>query len=143
VYAQTPQLERLSTAEGLSQGMIYDLLQDREGFLWFATKSGLNRYDGYSFKIFQNNPFDPFSIAGNDIKVMLEDHLGRIWAGTSNNGLTVLDPKTGRFYHFNHCASPNINCLAQTTDGAIWESYRLIPLGWATALWFRIKFQSI
>ncbi len=120
VYAQTPQLERLSTSEGLSQGMIYDLLQDQQGFLWFATKSGLNRYDGYSFKIFQNNPFDPFSIAGNDLKVMLEDRLGRIWAGTSNNGLTVLDPKTGRFYHFNHCASPNINCLAQTTDGAIW-----------------------
>ncbi|MBK9486448.1 MAG: hypothetical protein IPO01_15040 [Chitinophagaceae bacterium] len=45
-----PAYETISTAQGLSQGMVFDLLQDKEGFIWVATKNGLNRYDGYSFK---------------------------------------------------------------------------------------------
>jgi len=118
--AQTSLLERLGAAEGLSQGMIFDLLQDRQGFLWFATKDGLNRYDGYSFQVFQNNPFDPFSISDNEVLTLLEDHLGRIWAGTANNGLAVLDPASGRFYCLNKLASQSINSIAQTPDGSIW-----------------------
>ena len=118
--AQSPSFELLGTSDGLSQGMIYDLLQDRQGFLWFATRDGLNRYDGYSFQIFQNNPFDPFSIAGNDIQSLFEDHLGRIWAGTTNNGLTVLEPRTGKFYYLNNLSRQNISSLAETPDGSIW-----------------------
>jgi len=118
--AQTPSLERLGAAEGLSQGMIYDLLQDRHGFLWFATKDGLNRYDGYSFQVFQNNPFDPFSISDNELLELMEDHLGRIWIGTLNNGLSVLDPQTGKFYHLNKLSSQSIQSLAQTPDGSVW-----------------------
>ncbi len=123
--AQAPVLERLGAAEGLSQGMIFDLIQDRQGFLWFATKDGLNRYDGYSFQVFQNSPFDPFSISDNEIQALLEDQLGRIWAGTSNNGLNVLDPQTGKFYHLTNLSSQNINSLAQSSDGAIWAGTAL------------------
>ncbi|MFN0035953.1 MAG: two-component regulator propeller domain-containing protein [Saprospiraceae bacterium] len=118
--AQTPHFERLGAAEGLSQGMIFDLLQDRNGFLWFATKDGLNRYDGYSFQVFQNNPFDPFSISDNEIQCLLEDREGRIWVGTANNGLDMLDPQTGKFYHLNNLSTQSILRLAQTTDGSIW-----------------------
>lgn len=118
--AQSPQLERLGAAEGLSQGMIFDLLQDRNGFLWFATKDGLNRYDGYSFQAFQNDPFDRFSIPDNEIQVLLEDNQGRIWAGTANNGITILEPGSGRFYRLNTLYSQSVHCLAQTPDGAIW-----------------------
>jgi len=118
--AQTPLLERLGAAEGLSQGMIFDLLQDRHGFLWFATKDGLNRYDGYSFQVFQNNPFDPFSISDNEIQSLLEDHLGRIWIGTVSNGLSILDPLTWKFYHLNNLSNPSILSIAQTPDGSIW-----------------------
>ena len=120
LFAQTPLLERIGAAEGLSQGMIFDLLQDRQGFLWFATKDGLNRYDGYSFQVFQNNPFDPYSISDNEVQALMEDHLGRIWVGTVNNGLNVLDPQTGKFHHLNNLSSQNILCLAQTKDGSIW-----------------------
>jgi len=118
--AQSPVLERLGAAEGLSQGMIYDLLQDRHGFLWFATKDGLNRYDGYSFQVFQNNPFDRFSISDNEVLTLLEDHLGRIWVGTLNNGLSVLDPQTRKFYHLNKLSSQSVQSLAETPDGSIW-----------------------
>lgn len=118
--AQTPSFEKVGASEGLSQGMIYALLQDRRGFLWFATKGGLNRYDGYSFQVFQNDPFNPFSISDNEVKAVLEDRLGRIWTGGSNNGLNIFDPTTGKFYQINKLVSQNIGCLAETKDGAIW-----------------------
>lgn len=118
--AQVPILEKLGATEGLSQGMVYDMLQDRQGFLWFATKDGLNRYDGYSFKVFQNDPFNPFSITDNEIICLLEDHAGRIWAGTLNNGLSVFDPQRGQFYSFNRLSSQSVNCLAETPDGTVW-----------------------
>ena len=57
IHAQTPAaFQTISTDQGLSQGMIFDLLQDKEGFIWVATKNGLNRYDGYSFKVFYQRP---------------------------------------------------------------------------------------
>lgn len=94
--------ESISLEQGLSQGMIYDLLQDREGFLWVATKDGLNRYDGYDFKVFTNDPYDPWSLSSNTIVCLYEDRKGRIWAGTENSGLNVYDKKTGRFLRIQH-----------------------------------------
>lgn len=46
--------------------------------MWFATKDGLNRYDGYNFKVFMNDPFNPFSIAGNEVGVIFEDSKGNL-----------------------------------------------------------------
>ncbi len=59
--------------------MIYDILQDRDGFMWFATNDCLNRFDGYRFEVFTNDPFDPFSIAGYEVVSLLEDKQGNIW----------------------------------------------------------------
>ena len=55
--------QQLTTADGLSQGLIFDIIQSRDGFIWIGTKYGLNRYDGARFKVFSPDPFDPFSIA--------------------------------------------------------------------------------
>ncbi|MES2848493.1 MAG: ATP-binding protein [Bacteroidota bacterium] len=90
--------EVISTAEGLSQGMIFDMLQDKEGFIWVATKNGLNRYDGYSFKVFTNDPYNPHSLSSNTIMKLFEDSKGRIWVGTENTGINVYDKTTGQFY---------------------------------------------
>ncbi|MEO5890036.1 MAG: ATP-binding protein [Ferruginibacter sp.] len=98
VSAQTSaDYEPISTAQGLSQGLINDMLQDREGFIWIATKGGLNRYDGYTFKIFTTDPQDSNSICSNSISNLLEDSKGRIWIGTYDAGVSVYDKKTGRF----------------------------------------------
>lgn len=89
--------ETISTAQGLSQGLINDMIQDKEGFIWIATKGGLNRYDGYTFKIFTNDPQDTTSISSNAVSNLLEDSKGRIWIGTYDRGVNVYNKKTGRF----------------------------------------------
>jgi signal transduction histidine kinase/DNA-binding response OmpR family regulator/ligand-binding sensor domain-containing protein len=119
-HGQTLQFEHLDASNGLSQGMVFDLLQDRKGFLWAATKDGLNRYDGYTFKVFQNSPYDVYSISDNEVQSLLEDHLGRLWVGTINDGLNVMDPANGRFYKIKNLSDQSILCLTQSPDGAVW-----------------------
>lgn len=93
----SPGFELISTHQGLAQGMINDMLQDKEGFIWIATKGGLNRYDGYQYKLFANDPKDPYSISSNSVSNLLEDSKGRIWIGTTDGGINVYSKKTGRF----------------------------------------------
>lgn len=94
--------ESISTTQGLSQGMVFDLLQDREGFIWAATKNGLNRYDGYGFKVFSNDAYNDRSLSSNTIVKLFEDSRGRIWAGTEDAGLNVYDKQTGNFFRIQH-----------------------------------------
>ncbi|MBA2328520.1 MAG: hypothetical protein H0V91_02760, partial [Flavisolibacter sp.] len=94
--------ETISTTQGLSQGMVFDLLQDREGFIWAATKNGLNRYDGYGFKVFSNDAYNDKSLSSNTIIKLFEDSKGRIWAGTEDAGLNVYDKMTGNFFRIQH-----------------------------------------
>src|ERR1700751_4217673 len=90
--------ESISVEQGLSQGMVFDILQDKEGFIWIATKNGLNRYDGYSFTVFTNDPYNQHSLSSNTVLALFEDSKGRIWAGTENAGLNVYDKRTGEFH---------------------------------------------
>lgn len=66
--AQNAAFEKITIEQGLSQGMIFDMLQTRDGFLWVATKDGLNRYDGYNFKVFSHDPYDIFSMGDDNAK---------------------------------------------------------------------------
>ncbi len=90
--------ERLTTASGLSQNTIHKIIQDRNGFLWFATADGLNRYDGYSFEVFRNNPSDSTSLSDSDIFSVTEDDQGNLWVGTRSSGLNKIEIKTGRVF---------------------------------------------
>lgn len=75
-------------------------MQDRKGFIWLGTANGLNRYDGYSFVTFTNNPTDSTSISDNGIISMLEDEDGYLWFGTSGGVLNKFDRKTGNFKRY-------------------------------------------
>jgi len=88
--------ESLSVDDGLSQGSVFDILQDNYGFMWFATNDGLNRYDGYTFDIFNNDPNDSTSLPNNQVTSIDLDPDGNIWVGTNGGGLVKfnLDKKT-------------------------------------------------
>jgi signal transduction histidine kinase/DNA-binding response OmpR family regulator/ligand-binding sensor domain-containing protein len=118
--------EVISIAQGLSQGMVFDMLQDKEGFIWVATKNGLNRYDGYGFKVFTNDPYNAHTLSSNTIVKLFEDAKGRIWAGTENAGINIYDKKSGQFYRIAHNpANPaslsgnEIKAITEMPDGKI------------------------
>ncbi|MBX3257525.1 MAG: response regulator [Chitinophagaceae bacterium] len=115
--------ETMSTAQGLSQGLINDMLQDKEGFIWIATKGGLNRYDGYSFKIFTTDPQDSSSISSNSLSDLLEDSKGRLWISTYDGGVNVYNKKTGRFFRITQASGLSSNrveaIMIELPDGRI------------------------
>ncbi|MEH6682355.1 MAG: two-component regulator propeller domain-containing protein [Sediminicola sp.] len=99
--------------DGLSHNTVFSSLQDQKGFMWFGTKNGLNRFDGYAFKLFQNDPDEPYSLQGNYVE-SLHEYMGTIWVGT-DNGLFRYREK---FENFESVAgSPNIPILDIENDG--------------------------
>src|SRR6187551_912195 len=90
---------RLHENLGLSQSSINDILQDKDGYLWVATWSGLIRYDGYSTKIFHSGTGEA-DLKGNLISCLFEDHEGKLWIGTHVSGLFQYDKKTDRFVNY-------------------------------------------
>jgi ligand-binding sensor domain-containing protein len=79
--------------------MVTRILQDRYGFMWFATKDGLNQYDGYHFKIFRHDADDSTSLSDSYVHSMREDSQGRIWVGTASGSLNVFHRETETFEH--------------------------------------------
>jgi signal transduction histidine kinase/ligand-binding sensor domain-containing protein/DNA-binding response OmpR family regulator len=87
---------RIDDNKGLSHNQIKAFFKDSHGFMWFGTISGLNRFDGYTIKIFRNDPSDSASIIHDDINKIFEDPDGRIWISTWN-GLDIFDPYLEQF----------------------------------------------
>lgn len=86
----------LGVEDGLSQNMIYAILQDKQGFMWFATQDGLNRYDGNSFKVYRKNLLAEGSLKSDAIFSLAEDADGLLWIGT-DNGVYLYNPLFDRF----------------------------------------------
>jgi ligand-binding sensor domain-containing protein/signal transduction histidine kinase len=91
----------LTTNDGLSQGYVTAILQDRRGFMWFATRDGLNRYDGSAFVVYKHNPNDSASLSSNFIEDLVEDDHGYLWIST-NTGVNKFDPINERFTRYLH-----------------------------------------
>jgi serine phosphatase RsbU (regulator of sigma subunit)/ligand-binding sensor domain-containing protein len=97
--------ERLSLEQGLSQSVVTCIVQDRQGFMWFGTMDGLNKYDGYEFTVFKHDPLDSNSISHNHITALYEDSSGTLWIGT-RAGLHRFDRIREKFIRYQH--DPNI-----------------------------------
>jgi signal transduction histidine kinase/ligand-binding sensor domain-containing protein/CheY-like chemotaxis protein len=101
LYSQgNAQIEHISLEQGLSQSSVYCILQDSNGFLWFATEEGLNRYDGYNFKVYKRDPGNPNSLADDWIWTMIEHPDGVLWLGTNGGGLHKFDLEKETFIHY-------------------------------------------
>ena len=104
LFCQSGQLtfEHISLEQGLSQSTVLSIIQDKEGYLWLGTQEGLNKYDGYSFTVYKNDPKDPNSLSDNWITVLFVDKDGTLWIGTNAGGLNKLDREHNRFVHYRH-----------------------------------------
>jgi ligand-binding sensor domain-containing protein len=87
---------RLDISRGLSNNQVTSILKDQKGFLLVGTMSGLNRYDGYQFKVFTNSARDTTSILGDNIINLRECPEGKIWVQT-RSGSNTYDPGTEKF----------------------------------------------
>lgn len=117
--------ESLNINNGLSQGFISSIIQDKSGLMWFATSDGLNKYDGTTFTIYHHDPDDPASIGSDDLACLFEDSKGRLWIGTRNNGLDLFDRENHIFTHIRHkggnsIRSDNIQGITEDKTGALW-----------------------
>jgi ligand-binding sensor domain-containing protein len=97
--SQKLRFERLTIEDGLSQNAILAIAQDTQGFLWFGTEDGLNKYDGYQFTVFKHDPDDPASLVDSFVSEILVDGNGEIWIGT-RSGLDRYDTASGSFIHY-------------------------------------------
>ena len=117
--------ERISVEQGLSNFTVTSIVQDRQGFLWFGTADGLNKYDGYDFKIYKHDPEDSTSLPGQEVNCLLVDRAGTLWigAGLRGRGVYRFDPGTDGFVPLSSKA-PLADSLARQVIGAIYEDRR-------------------
>jgi signal transduction histidine kinase/ligand-binding sensor domain-containing protein len=124
--AETVRFGNLSEDDGLSNNQVQAILQDQNGFLWFGTQNGLNKYNGYEFTIYRHNINNPASIASNHISVLFEDSQGIFWVGL-DTGLDRFDPQTGIFSHYQHndekesgFNGSRVMAIMEDHDGNLW-----------------------
>ncbi len=98
--AQSLRFSRLDTNDGLSNGVINCTLMDGKGYMWFGTENGLNRYNGYEFRIFSHDPNNQESISGNRIMAMKEDESENIYLATATGGLSIYHWKSETFTNY-------------------------------------------
>ncbi|WP_299465080.1 two-component regulator propeller domain-containing protein [uncultured Microscilla sp.] len=120
-----PSYQHLTTNDGLAHNQVKAILQDSKGFVWLGTNEGLNRYDGYEFKVYEFTPFDSCSIRDNGITSIVEDKNGKLWVATFNGGLHVFDPITECFRQvpIPHIGQPQDGCILKVhldKQGFVW-----------------------
>src|SRR5260370_29129367 len=119
---------RLSTDEGLSQTKVTHIVQDDQGFMWFGTQYGLNRFDGYSFKLFVHDPRNPHSLSGVYVSALFKDRDGALWIGC-DQFLNKFNRATETFTRY---PVPFVHHISQDNTGILWLAtdkglYRLDP----------------
>lgn len=110
---------RLGVADGLSQVSVLAIAQDARGFIWLGTRSGLNRFDGHSFRTYQAQKADSASISGDYIFSLLKDHNGELWVGT-NNGVNRYRPEMDCFQLIKATNGKRIMALHEDREGNLW-----------------------
>ena len=149
-------LQHLTIEDGLSQGMVTTITQDKHGFMWFGTKDGLNKYDGYKFTTYRNNVSDSVSLADNYIYMIFADSRGLIWTIFAEGEVDVFNPETETAYHLTE-KSPELKIksmvnirIMQKNDGTVFltniDTYikaEVLPAEGNSRFGYSIKIQDL
>lgn len=113
--------------DGLSQNSVSAIAQDSKGYMWFGTRDGLNKFDGYNFKVFKTDLFDSTGLSENQIKALAADKKGMLWIGCASSGINIMNPANEKFSHLRNIpgdssslSSDFINVILAKSDGSMW-----------------------
>ncbi len=116
--------------DGLSNNSVYKILKDSQGFMWFGTLNGLNKYDGQRIKVYDHDPQEPNSISNGSIQALMEDSRGYLWIGTKD-GLNKYDPVKDEFVVYKHdptdlnsLSHNEITDISEDMHGYLWVATR-------------------
>ncbi|MFN2243983.1 MAG: GAF domain-containing protein, partial [Anaerolineae bacterium] len=125
--AQRIEFRQLTLEDGLSQSTINCIVQDSRGFMWFGTQDGLNRYDGYQFRVYEHQPDAPHSLSTNWVQQCYRDPQDRLWFVTYDSVLHRYDETLDRFDRYPldvedpyRQAGANIRTLLADRSGRLW-----------------------
>jgi len=129
-YIYTPaareKFERLTIQKGLGYNMVFCIVQDSKGFVWFGTQDGLSRFNGYTFDHYRNEPADPHSLRSNEILSLYEDRQGILWVGTAK-GLHKYNHYLDGFTCYQNIpddptslSSNIVNAIYEDSTGELW-----------------------
>lgn len=120
------QFHTLDKQEGLASSVVYDIAEDKDGFIWFATEDGLQKYDGFEFVSYRHQGSNQKSISSNIVRKLLIDNYGRLWVGT-DNGLDLFRQEYDDFlrissldYTEKKTNNYRVRALFQSEDNTIW-----------------------
>lgn len=105
-FAQEYPVKFLDLSDGLSNNSVITIYQDSDGFMWFGTNDGLNRYDGYDFRVYRNKFNDKNSLSFNTIYDIEGDSKKNIWVG-GDDGVCVFDKEKSLFHSVQYLANDN------------------------------------
>jgi len=127
IRADQIRFKHLNYKHGLKQSSVYAILQDHQGFLWFGTQTGLNRYDAYNIKRFEYDPNNPNSLGNYLILSLYEDSLKNLWVGTHGGGLYRFDRAQETFTAYQHeinnphsLSNNNVFAIVEDKPGFLW-----------------------
>ena len=123
--AQPYVIKRLGVEDGMSSNYVVSVTQDKKGYLWIATESGLNRFDGRQFNIYTKNNS---GLSGNELNVVLADpYENKVWIGTQRDGLCYFDYETETISRIpatsNYMLSNDITDLSVAADSGLWITH--------------------
>jgi ligand-binding sensor domain-containing protein len=117
-------LRHLTIEDGLSQNGAFAIAQDSKGFIWVGTKDGLNKYNGYNFKVYTHDPFDSTTLSSNYIGAVFEDSRGILWVITYEGEINLMDSRT-ELFRKTPVTIPHMTSITEDKNGNIWiGSYR-------------------
>ncbi len=117
--------KHFTSTDGLSQRSVADIIQDKNGYLWFGTRDGLNKFDGNKFVIYRHSLMDSTSLSNNNIHSIYEDSYGHLWIGTER-GLNKYNPTTNSFKRYklskleNTVADNLVRGIIQVDNNTLW-----------------------